>query len=383
MTARRGAPAVVLPAYGSGSLAEVMPSAVAALGVDGWTNVLGLPAARSYVVLLVDGMGWNLLRRHGPDAPYLASLATQGWAITSGVPSTTATGLTSLGTGLPPGAHGVVGFTSRVPGTDRLLDALRWDARVDPLEWQPHPTAFQRAVDSGVPVTVVSKRMFEGSGLTRAGQRGAAYVGADLAGEKISATVRAAEVPRSLTYVYDGELDSAGHRHGCESRAWRFQLTMVDGLARKLRATLPADTALVVVADHGMVDVPRERRVDVDAEPELREGLVLVGGEARFRHLYCEPGATDAVVARWRDRLGDDAVVVARSDAVAAGWFGPVEARVLPRLGDVMVASVGDLAVVLGDQFPYEATLVGLHGSLSPDEMLVPLLCDLPKPLTG
>jgi hypothetical protein len=370
---------VVLPQYGSASLADVLPSALAALGIEGWTNVLRLPSARSYVVLLVDGLGWNLLRDHGPDAPYLASLATQGRPITAGVPSTTATSLTGLGTGLPPGAHGVVGFTSRIPGTDRLLDALRWSSQVDPEEWQPHPTIFQRAADAGVAVTVVSRRAFESSGLTRAGQRGAAYVGADLAGERISAAARAAQVPGSLTYVYDSELDTTGHRHGCQSRPWRFQLTMVDGLARKLRSALPPDTALLVVADHGMVDIPREHRVDVDAEFDLRQGVSLVGGEARFRHLYCDPDRVPGVVTRWRDRLGECALVLPREEAVAAGWFGTVEERVLPRLGDVVVACVGDVAIVLTEQFGYESTLIGLHGSLSPDEMLIPLLCDLPE----
>jgi hypothetical protein len=371
-----GEPRIVLPAYGSGSLADVVPSALAALGAAGWANVLDLPAAGSYVVLLVDGLGWNLLRRHATAAPYLSSLAERGRAITSGVPSTTATSLTSLGTGLPPGTHGVVGFTSRVPGTDRLLDALRWDPEVDPVEWQPHPTAFERAVQAGVAVSVVSQRGFAGSGLTLAGQRGAAYLGADLAGEKIAATVQAATVEGSLTYVYDGELDSTGHRHGCQSPAWRYQLAMVDGLAEQLRGALPPEVTLAVVADHGMVDVAPERRVDVDLETDLRTGVRLVGGEARFRHLYCESGAAADVRARWHDRLGPAAVVVSRDAAIDSGWFGAVDPGVRPRLGDVLVASVGDVAVVSSERFRHEATLVGLHGSITADEMLVPLLVD-------
>ncbi|MDP9318766.1 MAG: alkaline phosphatase family protein [Actinomycetota bacterium] len=368
---------VVLPAYGSGSLVDVVPSALAALGVDGWSNVLALPAASSYVVLLVDGLGWNLLRRHRSEAPYLSSLTERGRAITSGVPSTTATSLTSIGTGLPPGTHGVVGFTSRVPGTNRLLDALRWDSRVDPREWQPHPTAFERAALAGVAVNVVSKRMFENSGLTRAGQRGATYLGADLVGEKISTTVRAASVPGSFTYVYDGELDTTGHRHGCESWSWKYQLAMVDGFARTLRSALPSEATLVVVADHGMVDIAMERRVDVDEEQDLRLGVSLIGGEARFRHLYCESGAVEDVVARWHDRLGESALVLARDPAIETGWFGAVEPAVRPRLGDVIVASVGDVAVMSSERFPHEATLVGLHGSVTADEMLVPLLVDV------
>lgn len=378
MTRSGAAPDIVLPRYGAGSLADVVPSALAALGVEGWSNVLGLPAAESYVVLLVDGLGWNLLRRHAAVAPYLSSLTAGGRAITSGVPSTTATSLTSLGTGLPPGAHGVVGFTSRVPGTNRLLDALRWDPRVDPLDWQPNPTAFERAARAGVAVSVVSRRMFEGSGLTRAGQRGATYLGADLAGERISTTVRAARAAGSLTYVYDGDLDSAGHRHGCESSAWRYQLATVDALAETLRSALPAEVALVVVADHGMVDVALEQRVDVDAEPDLLRGVSLLGGEARFRHLYCESESVDEVVGRWVDRLADRALVMPRDSAISAGWFGTVGDAVRPRLGDVMVASLDDVAVVSSAGFPHEARLIGLHGSLTADEMLVPLLCDLP-----
>ncbi|MGH3446566.1 MAG: alkaline phosphatase family protein, partial [Nocardioidaceae bacterium] len=113
-------PHLTLPSYGRSSLAEVVPSAVAALGVAGWANSLALPPADSTVVLLVDGLGWELLRAHADDAPYLSSLAADGAPITCGVPSTTVTSLTSLGTGLPPGSHGVVGFTSRVPGTNRL-----------------------------------------------------------------------------------------------------------------------------------------------------------------------------------------------------------------------------------------------------------------------
>lgn len=367
---------VVLPAYGGGSLCDVVPSALAAIGVAGWPNALSLPSAASYVVLLVDGLGWNLLRRHAADAPYLSSLADQGGPITSGVPSTTATSLTSLGTGLEPGTHGVVGFTCRIPGTGRLLDALRWDARVDPLQWQPHRTAFERAAAAGVPVSVVSKRMFATSGLTRAGQRGAAYVGADRAGERLAAAVELATRPGSLTYVYDGDLDGTGHRNGCESAAWRYELAVVDGFARALRAAMPAAAALLVVADHGMVDVRQSLRLDVDEEPHLLTGVEVFGGEARFRHLYGSSGADDAVAARWLDRLGDAAIVMTRGEAIEAGWFGSVDALVRPRIGDVVVACIDEVAVVSSSRFPHEAALIGLHGSLTADEMLVPCLVD-------
>ena len=364
----------VEPAYGARSLGDVVPAVGAALGLPLDPVGLELPEASSYVVFLVDGLGARLLERYAHAAPFLASQLTATATATAGVPSTTATSLTSFGTGLTPGAHGLVGFTSRVPGTDKLLNALLWDKDVDPVEWQPHPTALGRLRALGAAVTVVNKREFARSGLTVAAHRGAEYVGADKVGERIAAAVAASGERGSLTYLYDGDLDWTGHRYGVASRQWLQQLAMVDAEAEQLRETLPPAARLVVVADHGMVDSPAESRVDIDEHPELRSGIALVGGEARFRHLYCHRGAVDDVVATWTGFLDGRADVMTRADVVERGWFGPVSPGVLPRLGDVVVACHGDTAILSSADFPYEATLVGLHGSLTPDEMLIPLL---------
>ncbi|MGZ8738395.1 MAG: alkaline phosphatase family protein, partial [Nocardioides sp.] len=144
--------------------------------------------------------------------------------------------------------------------------------------------------------------------------------------------------------------------------------------AEHLRESLPDATRIVVVADHGMVDSPAESRLDVAEHPELEAGVFLLGGEARFRHLYCRAGAGDDVLAAWRGVLGDRAEVLARDEAIDRGWFGPVEAAVRPRLGDVVVASRGDFSVMSSTAFAYETTLVGLHGSLTSAEMLIPVI---------
>jgi hypothetical protein len=365
----------VEPAYGGRTLGDLLPAVGRALGtpLDSATGLV-LPDARSYVVFLVDGLGSELLRRHAHAAPFLAAMLDGAAAATAGVPSTTATSLTSLGTALPPGSHGMVGFTSRVPGTDRLLNALAWDKRVDPVEWQPHPTAFTRLAAAGATVTSVNKREFRDSGLTIASQRGADYVGADRVGERIAAVVAASAHRPSLTYMYDGDLDWTGHRFGVASSQWLQQLAMVDAEAEQLRETLPDDTRLVVVADHGMVDSPPEHRIDVDDHAELRDGLALLGGEARFRHLYVQRGAVADVAATWREQLAGRAEVLTRDQAIDRGWFGTVDPGVRPRLGDVVVAATGETAVLSTSAFPYEARLIGLHGSLTPAEMLIPVL---------
>jgi len=368
----------VEPAYHDRSLGDLLPAVATALGVDAGFehSALELPAATGFVVFLVDGLGQELVEEHPDDAPYLYSLLPGSPGATAGVPSTTATSLTSLGTALTPGEHGLVGFTSRVPGTNHLLNALLWDKSVDPLEWQPHATAFARLAAAGVHTSVVSKREFRQSGLTRAGQRGAEYVGADRVGERLVAVVSAAAQRPSMTYVYDGDLDWTGHRYGVDSAQWRAQLAATDTACEQLRDSLDPGVRLVVVADHGMVDSPFELRLDVDDHPELREGLALLGGEARFRHLYCDGGAVGDVASVWTEVLGDRALVLTRDEAIARGWFGRVAPAVRPRLGDVVVAAREDFAVMSASAFPYEARLVGLHGSLTPREMRIPVLVD-------
>ena len=380
-------PGFVGPTYADRSLADVLPAVGRALGVelpaaggpgggapDGPVPDLGLPPAPHYVVLLVDGLGSELLAAHAADAPFLAGLLPGSVPATAGVPSTTATSLTSLGTGAPPGAHGVLGYTTRVPGTTSLLNALRWSKDVDPTVWQSQPTAFSRLAAAGVHTTVVNKREFEGSGLTVASCRGAAFVGVDRPGERLVAVRAAAGRAPSLTYSYDGDLDWTGHRYGVDSEQWRAQLAVTDSQAQRLREGLPDDVRLVVVADHGMVDVGPQDRTDVDQHPELLDGIELVAGEARFRHLSCAPGAVDDVVSAWSAVLGDRALVLAREDAVARGWFGAVLPGIEARLGDVVVACRGSHAVLSTAVFPYEGRLVGMHGSLTAAEMRIPVL---------
>ncbi len=372
----------VLPAYGERALCDLLPAVAARLGATGYRDTIGLPVVDSFVVLLVDGLGELLLREHASEAPYLASLLRPGPPLTASVPSTTATSVTGLGTGLPPGVHGVVGYTMRVPGTLDLLNALTWRGGVDPTTWQPHPSMFGRLRSAGVEATVVSRSSFRGSGLTQVSQRGATFVDADTPWERVDTVAAVVDEGRrrgvrALTYTYESELDHTGHETGYRSRAWRDVLRAVDADARALRDALPAGTALVVTGDHGMVDVPDDDRVDADLEPDLLDGVVLLGGEARFRQLWTAAGRTDEVAARWRLRCGDRAWVCTRDEAEAAGWFGPLDPVVRPRIGDVLIASRGTFAVLSSRKFAVETRMRGFHGSLTPEEMLVPLLVDV------
>jgi hypothetical protein len=370
---RPGRDAPLLPSYGGRSLDMVLPAVAHRLGLPGLGDPFDLPETPRYLVMLVDGLGSDLLEEHADLAPFLSRLATRE-PITCGVPSTTATSLTSLGTGLPPGRHGVTGFTSRIPGTNRRLNSLTWDDRIDPLEWQPHPTMLRRIHDAGVPVTVVNQARFAGSGLTAVSQHGVPFVGIENQWEQLDVCLDALEATdRAVVYTYEPRLDHVGHRQGCRSQEWRDTLVAVDADVRQLHEELPAGTTLVVTADHGMIDLPPDDRFDVADHPRLLDDVEVLAGEARLRHLHVRPGAMHDVARRWREAVGDRALVRTRDDGLE-DWFGPLDAAVSERVGDVVVAALGDFGVFATRDFPSEIGMVGFHGSITGPEMRIPLL---------
>jgi hypothetical protein len=370
------------PSYEAPTLASVLPSVAAALGMpsapDGLAAapLLPLPPARRAVVVLVDGLGDEQLRRRGGHAPFLRSLLATGHAVPSGFPSTTATSMGTFGTGLPPGAHGLLGYQVLVPGADRLVNELSWEDGPVPETWQPHRTVFELAERDGVAVTRVGPGFFDGSGLTRAALRGGRFAAAaGLPGRVDAALAAARATDRALVYVYWGELDKVGHVHGPDSLEWGEELESLDRELARLAAGLPAGTSLTITADHGMITCPHAERLDVGAEPTLAAGVRHVGGEPRALQLYCEAGAAAEVRAAWGERLGERAVLRSREEVLAEGWFGPVEERNVPRVGDVVVAMRDHYAVVDSrSQRPELLALVGLHGSLTTAETSVPVL---------
>ncbi len=359
------------PRYEDASLAQVLPAALAA--VTGGHNSLGLPPAETVCVLLVDGLGLDALNE--PEAAPLLALAPVRESIDAGFPATTAVSLATLGTGSPPGAHGIVGYTVALPDRSGLHQHLRWSQPVDPESWQPVPTVFERAVAAGVAVTTVSKSQFAGSGLTRAALRGGVFRGADRPAERIAATLTALGRRPALVYDYISDLDYAGHGFGPGSPAWRSALADVAAEVTELARRLPRGAVLLVTGDHGMVNVRERDRVDLEAVPQLGQDVVLIGGEPRARHIYCADERAPAVADVWAEVLGSRAWVRTKAEAISAGWFGAdVTHDAAERIGDVVAAARGNYALCLPRAEPNETNLAGMHGSLTTAEQQVPLL---------
>jgi len=370
------------PTYDASGLAGVLPAVVRSLGVaepagdqDGPRDLLDLLPARRAVVVLIDGLGYDLVRQRSGHAPFLRGLLPSAFRLCAGFPSTTATSMGTFGTGLPPGAHGLVGYEVLVPGEDRLLNELSWENGPDPRLWQPIQTVFERAAGGGVAVTRIGPGFFDGSGLTNAALRGGAFKAAHSLEARVDATLIAVRASkRALVYLYWGDLDKVGHVHGCQSWEWGDELELIDRSLARLVAEVPSDTAVYVTADHGMVDAPHALRIDLAHDLELAGGVRHVGGEPRSLQLYCEPGATADVLATWRERVDARAWVLSRDEAIGHGLFGVVSERVLPRIGDIIVAMRDNFAIVDSRTArPKLLALLGLHGSLTPEEIAIPL----------
>ena len=378
------APPVPLPRYGSRSLGELVPSLLSALGVADFANLLALePAARACLVL-VDGLGWELFTANAGAVPFLNSMVRE--PLTAGFPATTASSLSSLAIGRPPGEHGLVGYTMALPGYDRAFNTLTWSLygvgpRVDlvnelvPESFQPLPTLAERAAAAGLRIHHLGPAFHEWSGLTRAIGRGERFHPADSLEAVTEGALRLLNAPRTFVFGYHPRLDAAGHVHGVASQAWSDELIAVDHGVRLLAEQLPTDTVLVVTGDHGMVDLRPEEKFDLADHPELAAGVRILGGEARARYVGTVAGATGDVLAAWRSRLGHQMWVWGREEAIATGIFGPVVTdRARERMGDIVAAAYGRVGIVERNVDPAQARLNGHHGSLTAAEQLVPLL---------
>ncbi|MDT5210296.1 MAG: hypothetical protein QOF67_2711 [Mycobacterium sp.] len=362
-------------------LADVVPSVLSAMGVAGFDGPIPLPGeVAGACVLLIDGLGADLLDTYADDAPVMAALRDRRLQV--GFPSTTVAGLAAIGTGCRSGEHGMVGLSFRLPGAD-VINALAWrphpsgrDLRdkLPPEQVQPMPTTFERAASAGIAVSVISGAQFTVSGLTRAVLRGGRYVGVHARGD-LAACIRSAVAEGGFCYGYHSELDLLGHVYGPGSTAWRMQLRQVDTLVESIVEGLPPGGLLAVVADHGMIAVDPSEVVDVDASESMLDGVEAIGGEPRARHVYVVDGAADSVLATWRETLAQRAWVVSRDEAISAGWFGNrIADDVRFRIGDVVAAARSSAGIMRRTAETLLSSLIGQHGSLTSAEQQVPLL---------
>jgi predicted AlkP superfamily pyrophosphatase or phosphodiesterase len=364
----------LLPDYGGACLSSVVPALFDRFA-DETPSWLPGPArgARQVVLLVLDGLGWQQLRARQLAAPTVAS--GTGGAITSVVPTTTATALTSITTGRPPAEHGVVGYRVRVDGddgaADEVMNVLRWRTGTGDMRQRRPAARFQQMPPfGGVVVPAVTRSEFSSTGFTAAHLAGARLVGWSVLSTMVVEVRRLLSEGEPFIYAYYDGLDKVAHERGLGEH-YAQELGTVDRLVGDLIDVLPAGAALVVTSDHGQVEVGTAARLP---GPELLAGVELLSGEGRFRWLHARAGAVDDVAAAAEEAHGDEAWVRTRPQMVDDGWFGgPLTEEVSHRLGDVALVARAPVAF-LDPADTGETRLLARHGSLTEAEMYVPLL---------
>ena len=364
----------LLPDWEGACLHRVVPGLLGQLAEPGrsvappWFPA-PVTGATQIVLLVIDGLGAEQLRARSGLAPMLTS--GSGGSITSVAPSTTACALTTLVTGRVPAEHGVLGYRVALDG--EVMNVLQWsldgaDARmrVPAHVFQPF-SSFPGAIGT---VPVVTRHDYGPTGFT------AAHLGrVDLhrwhtpAG-LVTTVRRLAASGSPFIYAYYEGIDKVAHAEGIGD-FYDDELRAADRLVADVLEVLPPGAVLVVTADHGQVNVGNSVVV---LGPEIMEGLTLISGEGRFRWLHTRSGAIDDVVDAAVQLHGDVAWVRTREQVIAEGWLGGIPSpEIATRLGDVALIPFEPIAF-LDPADTGELRLAARHGSLTPDEMLVPLL---------
>jgi hypothetical protein len=360
----------VVPDYGGACISNVVPALLEPGSEPPPWFPPGALDASQVVLLVLDGLGWEQLEARRHLAPTLSAMT--GGPITSVVPSTTATALTSIATGLTPGEHGVVGYRVAVDG--EVLNILRWttpsgDARgrIDPYRFQPH------AAFCGQRPPIVTKAEFVSSGFSGAHLSDVRFHGYRVPSTLVTELRRQLRAGEPFLYAYYDGVDKVSHEYGL-GEFFDAEIAAADRLVADILSVLPPDAALVITADHGQVDVG-DRMVGL--HPDVAAHVSFQSGEGRFRWLHARPGRGPALHAAAVEHHADVAWIRTRDETVDDGWWGPeVSDQARSRLGDVALVTRDEVAFSdPADTGPF--SLVGRHGSLTGAEMFVPLLVGL------
>lgn len=319
------------------------------------------------VLLVLDGLGWDQFQAHQDMMPTLAGFV--GQSIHTVAPTTTATALTSITTGLTPGEHGLIGYRMVLGG--EVLNVLRWSIDDKIVRRQRLPREVQPFDPFlGHTVPVVSMAELENSAFSEAHLRGTKPVGWRAASSIPVAAAEEIAAGERFVYCYYGGVDKIAHERGF-GPYYEAELRAADRLVGDLLEALPAGTSLMITADHGQVHVGDNV---IRPSADLLRGVTLQSGEGRFRWLHAAAGAQADIVQAATEEVGDVAWVVTQEQVVDEGWFGPtVSPPIRSRLGDVALVARDDVTFHEdADSGSYQ--LICRHGSLTSAEVNVPLL---------
>lgn len=369
---------LVTPAYDGLSIANLMPTVLQGIGVRSRGSIPGeffdysvFAGAKHVVLLCLDGLGYAAAR----------DLKMEGIPLTSVAPSTTTAAWPSIFTGLTPLQHGITGFWVYLRELEAVTTMTRFgpsmgmgsfvDEGIDPTIFFPFPTLHQKARAAGYAPSVVIKAEYKDSGLSQMIHHGADLVGYRSLTE-LFAKAKALSHRKTLLTLYWDDIDMRSHIHGPNSRACRGDIARVRGQLETFLDRVK-DTLVLVVADHGQLTCPPRKHIDYADHPELLSKLTVPpNGEGRFSYLFVKKGREDKAADYVRHAFGKKALLLPSAEALPLLGRGKPFPETKHRIGTFVLIPTSNHVFT----YPYleGRGLLGFHGGLSREEMLVPLL---------
>ena len=347
-------------------------SAIASVGAGG-ENRLRLPRVRHSVVILVDGLGHENLTENKGYARFLNSKLDS--SLRCEFPSTTATSLTGLATGLRSGHHGVIGYSvySRELGEQRNL-LTGWSTRAEARDFKK---VADLSTNSKEMTAVIGPKQYAETGFTELTMSGASYLAAESLTERFdSALAISNQATKSVTYLYVPELDQLAHRFGVVSTKWLEALEELDFEISRFASKLGADIGVLLTADHGVLDVAPENHVYLDDLQWYTDSVVSSAGDPRCNFIYLRNREdADVILKKLREEFGAYAYVCTHKELEAAGWVNTGTASIADYQPDVYL--IWQKEFVGYDRRtakPHHLKLIGQHGSITDRETRIPLV---------
>ncbi len=366
------------------SLASIMNTIAHQFSVAPYTASIDLPTSEHYVLCLLDGLAYHAYLEYKSGALFLAS-SDRCQVLKAGFPSTTASSLTSLATGLDALEHGIVGSSFRLDG--HCFNPLRWcyfdvlEKKAKPFEvdLQVPAGTWQDLKQQGIAVNGFIPAEIADSRFTAEVFSGAQVYGYDCSTDLVhTIRTRVKKQERSFTYVYFSTLDSIGHSHGVNTDEWREAFAHLDTIIQAIHHAVSDKACVLLSADHGMTHVDQSDMLDLSTISPLVESVDFMSGDIRARHIYLKPSFQEAFsIQPWLDYLGENFILFTRQEALEAKLLGSLkDPNMKSRLGDLIVLSRTKHGLV-NLQTKYDriqSHWVGHHGAMTDEEQDVPLL---------
>jgi predicted AlkP superfamily pyrophosphatase or phosphodiesterase len=356
------------------------------------------------VLLLIDGFGYNQWLKYYARYEFLLRLTQKGIIapLTTIFPSTTAAALTTIHTGLTPQEHGLPEWTVYFEELDRIIQTLPFrdlgtktrdqllTQGVDPKMLYSGNTVYQRLAEANIPAYTFSQDLISHSAYSKLVQIGSESVNSlhwsDLL-VNLRWKIESAPAP-AYFYVYSGAIDEIVHAYGLHTEQYLAELDgffnlLQQELIAKLSAKAMAETIILVTADHGLVNTDPAKTIYLSQDPDINSYLrisprgnrILPWGSARDIFIAALPDKLDLLYQYLRLKFEDQATLIKIDDAIERHLFGSgrQHAQFRGRVGDILMLP-RENGTIWYEHYPGDRfELRGMHGGLSPDEMLVPL----------